>query len=117
MALTVFDLDAAPPARLQGGEQGLRMVVKRITFDSGYQNTGGTSGESLTAADLGLADTTIVVVQPVNGYVFAYNYDTDRVLAYWSGANGAASGQVTNGTNMATVTTTVTAIGTPSANE
>jgi hypothetical protein len=117
MAITLFDLDAAPPARIQGGESGLRVVIKRVTFDSSYPNTGGTVGEPITAADLGIAGIVQMFVQPAAGYVFAYDETAGTIKAYRSGASGSALAQVANAVNLSAISTTIVAIGTPSANE
>lgn len=55
-----------------------RVVRALVTFDSSYP----TGGESVTAANLQMQSIEMMIVAPRSGYVFDYNYDASKVLAY-----------------------------------
>jgi hypothetical protein len=75
------------------------------TFDSTYP----TGGESLTAAEAGLAEILFVDIEPdaagATGYVVQYNYTTKKLLVFVEEAvaAGGALLEVANGTNLATL--------------
>jgi len=55
-----------------------RLVTLDTAFDSSYPR----GGESLTAADLGLDSIDMVMVAPVDGYTFEYDYTNSLLKAY-----------------------------------
>ncbi len=78
------------------------MCVAKITFDNSYP----TGGLALTAGTLKLppeATLKYVNVTPATGYVFAFDYTSNKVLAYRSAASGAAMLEVTNGVDLSTI--------------
>lgn len=87
-----------------------RYTVTDVTFDASYPNTGGTIGEPLTAADLGLSVVTHAFCVPkVNGTgsVVGAAYDiAGAVLKAY-----AAAAQIANTTDISAVTVTVWAFG------
>lgn len=77
-------------------------VIADVTFDSSYT----TGGLSLTASNLGLFSLDIVDATMARGSNdFAFDYTNNRLLAF-SGAS-----EVTNATNLSTVTSRIMAIG------
>lgn len=113
MALTLFDLDAGPPVKVNGGKNPLRMVIKRVTFDSSYV----TGGEPLTAANLGLASVVAAFATGATGYKFGYDTTNSKLLAYRSGASGTAFAEVGNTVDLSAIVCTIVAFGLPSSNE
>lgn len=96
-----------------GGQAGYEAVVKSFDFDSSYP----TGGESLTASDLGLGSVVFVLAEPKAGYVFAYDYTNQKLLAYRGDNDAGADGplvEVANGVNLSAVTgVRIFALGTP----
>lgn len=91
-----------------------RWTVTDVQFDSSYPNTGGTIGEPLTAADLGLSTVLFAIATlkvAGTGSVTAVYYDKDAaggpvLKAY------AAAAQIANTTDISAVTAQVFAYGT-----
>ena len=82
-------------------------VVVPITLDSSYP----TGGYAVTGTSLGLPcgliDTIDCNTSPDSGYDVRYNYTTGNIQAFATGASsGAALAEVTNATNLSTVTAT-----------
>lgn len=71
-------------------------VTGTIAFDSSYP----TGGESLTAADVGLAVIEHIDVHPTSGLAFEYDYTNALLLAYEQG--------ITTGATAVTAVATVT---------
>lgn len=91
--------------------ENLTVTRTTITFDSSYPNTGGTVGEPLTHAQLGLSKVAFADVNIVTpgGSVVAVVYDeVNSVLRAYT-----ASAQVANGVDLATLVVQVVAFGTP----
>jgi len=65
-----------------------------VTFDSSYP----TGGESFAPSDIGFVVFDRVEVHPASGFVFEYDDDNDKILAYWvdTSTDGAAMAEVTN---------------------
>lgn len=71
MALTVTISQFGPSGNMN-------RVVGTLAFDASYP----TGGESLTAANVGLASAYPIKVQPYGGYVFDYDATNSKVRAY-----------------------------------
>lgn len=84
-----------------------REVVADFVFDDSYPNTGGTVGEPLTPATLGLEQIeTCQVVESPDGYVFSYDRANAVLHAFYSNDDGGADGpliEVANGANLSSV--------------
>lgn len=93
--------------------RGLTTRVVKFTFDSSY----ATGGESLTAGDFRLDSLILVHAEPVDGYVFAYDYTNSKLKAFRQKDPGAAGGadialpEVAATTDLSAVATRVFAIG------
>lgn len=94
MGLTVSNLNP-------GVAGNKRRNTLDITFDSSYP----TGGESLTPAALGLVSVDIVLATGTGGYVFKYDKANQKLLAYTGGS------QVSDTTDLSSVTTRVEAVG------
>ena len=80
---------------------GLHLHHRQVDFTSSYP----TNGEALTAADLGFTSKpTIVLAIPKGGFEFEYDYVNEKIKVYWSAAAGSALAEVTNATNLSTLT-------------
>lgn len=92
-----------------------REVVADITFDSSYPNTGGTVGEPLTAAQLGLkAIETMTVAETAQGYLFTYDRAHAVLHAFYVDNNAGSDSaliEVPDGTDLSLATCRVTASG------
>ena len=97
---------------IRGLSENVQVAVRDVTFDNAYP----TGGLALTPTDFGFKELFAVIAEPksTGGYQFAYDYATQKLLAYWGDNAGGASGpliQVTNGTSLTTVVARVVAIG------
>ena len=95
MGLTVADVE---PFGMPQHVGALRMRIVDVTWDTSYP----TGGEALTPEDVGLEQIVSFVAEPRAGIVA--EWQSDKLLAYWSGTAGSALDEVTNGTNLALVT-------------
>jgi hypothetical protein len=68
-------------------QRELTSRIIRMTFDDSYP----AGGEALTGADLGLETLQFVIAEPVAGYVFQYNYSTQKLMAFVATAIYAAT--------------------------
>ena len=85
-----------------------RIVVADITFDSSYP----TSGEPLTATNLGLTNIELMLAAPDGGYVFEYDHTNHLLKAFWGSATASAVlAEVTNATSMSSIVSRIFAIG------
>lgn len=85
-------------------------VVADITGDSSY----AASGESLTAADLGLGRVDVVIPDgSASGYTFKYDYNNAKLIAYFADYDAGADGALIDaGTeDLSSVTVRILAIG------
>ena len=94
MALTISNV-----ARTVFGNK--RVVFADVTFDNSYP----TGGLDLAPGDFGLRHIDFINPTPSGGYTFPYNAAGGKLLAF-SGAS-----EVSNGTNLATVTTRTMVVG------
>jgi hypothetical protein len=83
--------------------RGLQFEFGTLAFDNSYP----TGGE---AVSFGFTPD-VVVVAPMDGYVFAWDSANGKVLAYEAGADGAALDEVANETDLSAVTTHYIALG------
>lgn len=86
--------------------RGGKFQVGALAFDSSYP----TGGESVS---FGFSPT-IVLLQPASGYVFEYDADNGKVLAYYADYDAGADGaliQVADETDLDAVSTVYLAIG------
>jgi hypothetical protein len=84
-----------------------RVTLGTYTFSSSYP----TGGESLSAADLGMRVIEKVhVSQGVGGYVFRYNYSTQKLMVF-KGNGAAVLTEEANATNLSSITVNLQAIG------
>lgn len=68
-----------PPA-LSHVPGSLKHSVTEVTITGDTYNTGGFD---LTPAQLGLTSVYFVSIPVVDGFSFAYDYENEKVLAYW----------------------------------
>lgn len=80
-----------------------RFVVGTLTFDSSY----ATSGESLTAAELGLTRLDFIDIQDTVAYKIVYDKTNSKVLAY----TRSSDAEVGSGVDISTTTTPFFAVG------
>jgi hypothetical protein len=73
-------------------------VSGTLAFDSSYP----TGGETLTAANLGLAQIDNIQVQPRLGLVFEYDYTNSLLLVYEQGFTTGSTSVTTNAFNTVT---------------
>lgn len=95
MAMAVYDVTGKPAAPLVG-DRVLKIV--RLTMDTDYAD----GGYSLDEDDLGLAEIDQVLIPPAGGFVFTYEYDTNKVKAWWGNNDAGADSalvQVPDGEN------------------
>lgn len=80
------------------GGRRLKIIAGQFTGPSSYT----TGGESLDlSADI--PQLLGIVIEPIAGYVFIYDYTNKKVLAYWTGAAVAAVlAQITATTDLST---------------
>ncbi len=109
MTLAVaYDNPRIGPAK-QGGSPPRIDWVKRtgvLAFDSSYPNTGGTVGEPLTAAMLGLDEILFVEIPTCSGLVFQYDYTNSVVHVYRGDYDNASDGplvELPNATDLSTL--------------
>lgn len=77
------------------------VTVNTLNLDASYP----TGGYALSSSALGIgANPDWVAAAPKSGFIFEYDYANQKLLARWSAAAGAAFTEVTNGTNLSTVT-------------
>lgn len=98
MALTVVQKEK----NLRYGNQAGGCVAE-ITFDSVYP----TNGESLTAAQLGVATLSYVKADDTDGYTFVYDYTNHKLKAFVR----TTGLEVADQTDLATVVTNVFVVG------
>lgn len=107
MALTVSNpLD--PPGPIPFGDRF--MTLRNVVPDSAWLAV----GEALTYSQLGFSKAPDwVEVQPLAGYVFAYDIANQVLLAYWvdTSTDGAAMAAVVDNTNLSGLTIVVKAYG------
>lgn len=99
MGLTVADVN--PRSTDLFGLHKVRFVT--VAFDSSYP----TGGESLTAANLGLAGIVHVQAGSAGGYVFEYDHTNKKLKAFMGDNNNAADGpliEVADTTDLSAVT-------------
>jgi hypothetical protein len=71
-----------------------------LAFDNSY----ATGGLSLTPAQLGFKNLYWIDISQTSGYTFQYSFSTNKILVYWCGGSGAVQSQVTNATDLSTLT-------------
>lgn len=107
MALTILDIDGAPPSPVMGGQAGKADAIKQITFDNSY----ATGGKALLPSAFGLAGLDFVDANPASGYTFRYDHTNAKLLAYRSGAANGVQVEESNAVDLSAVVTRVWARG------
>ena len=79
---------------------GMKMQTGIITWDGGTYETGGTA---FTIPAIPLAKISIIILNPVDGYVLTYDYANETIQVWEAGADGAALDEFTNGEAIALV--------------
>lgn len=109
MALTVTNhagtgpgIAGTRPMYAASGGRGLKVVTGTIAFDASYP----TGGEASTAISGHFTELLGVIFESKSGYTFEYNYDDNKVLAYWvdTSTDGAAQAEVADTTDLSAVT-------------
>lgn len=81
-----------------------------VTGPTSYANPGGTA--EFTASSLGMAQILAVFFTDApSGHIARYDAATGKVKFYWSGTASAVLNEVTNATNLSTVTVKALVIG------
>jgi len=85
------------------GTYGYKVRIVKVDFDDSYP----TGGESLAPSTMGFVGVYAVFAEPKGGYVFEYDYDNEKLKAYYGnydqGSDGALT-EVTNGADLSSVT-------------
>jgi hypothetical protein len=76
-----------------------------VLADVSFPDSLGTGGESLTPGMVRLGTIDFVLIQSKMGYIFAYNYDDEKIEAWWpdSGAAAAVGTIVTAAQNLSSL--------------
>jgi len=80
---------------------GMKMQIGIITWDGGTYVTNGTS---FTIPAIPVAKNSIIIINPVDGYVFSYDYVNEKILVWESGADAGALDEFANGGAISLVT-------------
>lgn len=106
MALTVT-LDKKVPQKAQG--EGFGVLTGTIAFDSSYP----TGGEALTGLSKYFKDLYCVITDCYGGISTGYDRTNNKLLAYWvdTTVDGAAQAEVTDTTNLSSITVSFVAFG------
>ncbi len=102
MALAISGATRGDGGVIEHGLGNFKARVVTITLDTSYP----TNGSALVPSDFGLTELHAVIVNPVNGWTFSYDFTNQKLLAY-----STAATQVTNATNMSTSSTQALVIG------